>query len=104
MLKVSWDSKWNVCKLEHGRIVVIDNSNLKIAKNNFCDMWFEGCIEKGTKNMVKYFAKFDKPGFTFPSYHLLGMWQRQINECIWVSVLSSVKKWNGDINSTLCNY
>ena len=31
------------------------------------------------KNVVIYFAKFDKPGFTFSSCHLIGMWYRLSN-------------------------
>lgn len=56
MLKVLWDSKWSVYKLEHGRLFVIDNTNTKVAKNNnnFCDMWFEGYTEKGGKKECSY--------------------------------------------------
>lgn len=67
-------SKLNVYKLEHGRIVVTDNLNPNIGKNNFCDIWLEGCTEQGGKNMGGYFVKPDKTGFTSLSYHLLGMW------------------------------
>ena len=61
-----------VIKSEHRMTLAIYNLNPKIEKNNFCDTISRVHRERW-KNIVTYFVKFDKPGFTFPFYHLLGM-------------------------------
>lgn len=103
-LKVSWESTQDGSKLGFNRLMCYWLSKSKKSRQKFLWCATSRKLGKAWKECCSWIVKFEKSGLAFPPYHWLGLWLREINGHIWVSIFSSVQKFNGEENSALYDY